>query len=187
MADTPHTAASPVTWEQYAAMPDDGNRYEVVGGELRMSPAPKVLHQIVVAQFTAVLTSLVREHGLGIVVCAPTDVILSDTDIVQPDVLFVRKDRLAIIGDQVRGAPDLVVEVLSQSTRKRDMTEKLALYATHGVGHYWIVNPDDRVLIVYRLSGDSYERIAVYQGADQFQSDLFADATLDLSRVWSEL
>ena len=187
MADTSQTATSPVTWEQYAAMPDDGNRYEVIGGELHMAPAPRFVHQRTLLRLASILDALAEEHDLGVVSCAPTDVILCDTDIVQPDILFIDKDRLDIIDDQVNGSPDLVVEILSPATRRRDMTEKLALYATHGVPHYWIVNPDDQILIVYRLSGKSYNRVAVHQGDDQFQSALFAGATIDLGRVWSEL
>jgi Uma2 family endonuclease len=184
MADTLQTAKAPVTWEQYAAMPQDGKQHQVIGGELIVSPAPRFLHQEVAGALYRHLCDFVYANELGKVAYAPVDVILSDTDIVQPDILFVGKQRLDIIADQVKGPPDLVVEVLSPSTVRLDTETKLALYARSGVPHYWIVNPDDRVVIAYQLSGEKYERVGLHQGDDAFAPALFEGLTLPLAEIW---
>ena len=94
---------------------------------------------------------------MGEVYVAPFDVVLSDTDVVQPDVLFVSKRRSDIITpDNIRGAPDLVVEILSPATAERDRTIKLDLYAQHGVQEYWIVDPDAKSITVLVRGGERF-------------------------------
>jgi Uma2 family endonuclease len=173
-----------MTWNDYAALPDDGRRYEVIEGELIVSPAPTFRHQEVVAELTMTLRSYAETHGLGKVVASPVDVRLDEHTVCQPDILFIRKDRLSIVADQVMGAPDLVIEVLSPWTADTDRRRKAKLYAKFAVPHYWIVSPQDEAVILYRLAGDTYERVAMYQGADRFEAEPFAELTIDLSRVW---
>src|SRR5205814_7415211 len=109
-----------VTYEDYVALPDDGNRYEVIEGELCLVPAPNRRHQDVLLNLAVELRNFVRSRGLGHVYVAPFDVVLSDANIVQPDVVFVSKGRLNILTKAgATGAPDLAIEVLSGSTQRR--------------------------------------------------------------------
>ncbi|MDF2629693.1 MAG: hypothetical protein K0R39_3524 [Symbiobacteriaceae bacterium] len=131
------------TYDDYLKLPDD-QRYEVIGGQLLMTPAPKGRHQTSVSRIHAILWHFVIGPGLGKVMVAPYDVILSEHDIVQPDILYIAKDRLSIYDPDgpLRGAPDLVIEVLSHSTIQRDQGVKRALYAQYGVKVYWLVDPE---------------------------------------------
>jgi Uma2 family endonuclease len=132
-----------LTYRDYAALPDDGRRYEIHDGELSVTPAPGRTHQYVLLRLAAALHAHVSAHDLGEIYIAPFDVILADTTIIQPDITFVAKDRLAILSERgADGAPTLVVEMLSRSTTHVDRTTKLQLYARHAVPYYWIVDPE---------------------------------------------
>ena len=150
-----------LTYEDYVLIPEDGRRHEIIDGDEVVSPSPRTKHQRLVGRLFAALDHYARQHGLGEVFVAPFDVILSDHDIVQPDVLFITDDRLGIVDEvNCKGAPDLVVEVLSESTRRTDLIRKRKLYERVGVADYWIVDPAIDTLQVFRLMGDRYERAA---------------------------
>ena len=135
------------------AMPDDGRRYELVEGELIVSPSPKPRHQLIVGRLTRFLGEL-ADRGVGAVFPAPLDVVLSDRTVFEPDVLFVRTERLDIVTDaNVQGPPDLVVEVLSESTRDDDLGRKLAAYSRFSVTEYWVVDPEARRVRVWCQAG----------------------------------
>jgi Uma2 family endonuclease len=146
-----------LTYQDYAALPDDGRRYEIHDGELSVTPAPNPHHQICAASLFRVLDSHVRAHGLGMVLFAPLDVILTDTAIVQPDLVYLAPDRLATVSRRgIEGPPTLAVEILSPSTTAIDRDTKHRLYARHGVPYFWLVDPDARAIEAYRLQGDRY-------------------------------
>ena len=127
------------TYIDYVNAPED-RRYELLDGDLVMVPAPKRSHQNALLDLAVDLELLMRRTGMGQVFAAPFDVVLTNTDVVQPDIIFVSTERAHIITeDNVQGAPDLVVEILSPSTANRDRTFKRSLYARHGVKEYWIV------------------------------------------------
>ncbi len=161
------TPAVTLTYEDYRNTPDD-ERYELLGGELVVAPAPRLSHQRVAMRLGALCHVFVKERGLGEVFAAPCDVVLSNTDVVQPDLLFVSTEREHVLhgGDCVRGAPDVVIEILSPATAARDRTYKRALYAKHGVKEYWLVDPDTRTVKVLRLEERGYAVAGVY-GAGQ--------------------
>jgi len=120
-----------------------------------------------------------------VVYIAPFDVILEETSIVVPDLLFVAQDRVGIVTDRgVRGAPDLIVEILSPGTARRDRVEKAKLYARHGVGHYWLADPEARILEVYELTEGQYRRTANLADDDSFSPSLFPGLTIALSSLW---
>lgn len=159
-----------VTYADYLAL-DDGQRYEVVDGVLHVTPAPVPRHQIVAAALFRVLDGWVHPRRLGLVLFAPSDVVLSDIDVVQPDVFFVARARLEIVGPKaIEAAPDLVVEVLSPSTRKLDRGAKLAAYARFGVAEHWLVDPQASWLEVRRRVGDDLSLLATLRPGDRLET-----------------
>ena len=154
---------APTTWEDVLRMPDDGNRYEFIGGRLYMTPAPVIRHHRVSERLQSALRRVLELPGHGEVFYAPVLVEFPGTgDRVQPDILFVSSERRGIIGEKaVLGAPDLVVEILSPSTAHRDRGIKLDLYAQRGVREYWIVDPVEDVVDVWRFGRTrGHERFA---------------------------
>ncbi len=154
---------TPTTWEDVLRMPDDGNRYEFIGGRLYVTAAPVTRHQRICKRLQQALISVLEHAGHGEVFFAPYLVEFPGTgDRVQPDIFFVSNERRGIITEkQVLGAPDLVVEILSPSTAHRDRGIKLDLYARRGVREYWIVDPVDDVVDVWRFGENpGHERFA---------------------------
>src|SRR6185295_1366896 len=151
-----------LTYEDYLYFPEDGKRHELIDGEHYVSPAPNLKHQTAVLNIGSDLRDFVRPRGLGRVWAAPVDVLLSDYDVVQPDLVFLSKERmdLAADGANIKGAPDLVAEVLSPSTRRMDAVTKRHLYEKYGVGEYWLVDPELELVQVYRLKEGAYHREA---------------------------
>ena len=150
------------TYEEFANLPDDGNRYEVIAGELSVTPAPSITHQKIATRLIAALENFAEETRAGTVFSAPLDVIFGEGDYLEPDILFVRAERAGIIKEHaVVGAPDLVVEVLSASTARRDRGLKRERYAAYGVPEYWIIDTEARQIEVYRLSGGDLRRTEV--------------------------
>ncbi len=132
------------TYDDYLLLPEE-SRYEIIDGDLRMSPAPTARHQRIVREIVLILAEFVRRHDLGEVMVSPFDVILSETDVVQPDILFVTKDRASIIREKgAFGAPDLVIEILSPATANRDRTVKAKLYAGSFERPGWLPTNLDR-------------------------------------------
>ena len=154
MATQPQTNLS---YDDLASFPEDNLRRELIGGELIVTAAPVIRHQRAVTTLTARLFSYAEQHG-GEVFPAPTDVFFSDIDVVEPDVLFVTEANLAKLERKfVRGAPDLVIEVSSPTTRRLELVRKRDLYERFEVPEYWYVDLDADRIEVYRLEGDSYD------------------------------
>jgi len=144
------------TYEDYLKTPDD-KRYELIEGELLMTPSPITNHQRISGRIEFALRKFVSENDLGEVFDAPYDVYLDDENVVQPDMMFISKGRSKIIGEKnLQGAPDLVVEILSESTAYRDLIQKKKLYAKFGVKEYWIVVPEEKTIDIYSLKDKSY-------------------------------
>ena len=190
-----------LTYEDYVGLPDDGRRYEILHGELEVSPAPNPRHQGVSGSLLLVLLAHAREHGLGRVYSAPIDVILARDSIVQPDLVFVAAGRESIVTERaIEGPPDLAIEILSPWSDQRDRVAKAELYARYGVRHYWIVDPEARTLEMYEPKrgaprrgqrsrgatrrGAEYHLGATYKGAAVARTSLFPDLDIDLGRVW---
>jgi Uma2 family endonuclease len=145
-----------MTYDEYSLLPDDGKRYQVIEGELIVSPSPNFRHQDTVWNLGQLLRDYAKTHNLGVVVGAPMDVILEPQTIVQPDLLFIRHENIGIIGDIIEGAPDLCIEVLSPSTGLHDRHTKKAVYARCGVREYWIVDPVRESVAAYDLDDGTY-------------------------------
>lgn len=176
-------AKKKLTYSDYATIPDDGKRYEVLEGGLLVTPAPSPLHQRVSFRLQRQLADYFGARSLGEVFNAPIDVILSDHDIIQPDLVIVdRPERVSTRG--IEGAPLLVVEILSPSTRKRDRTVKARRYAALGIPHFWLVDPDAHRLECYRAEGTRYSLLGQAEGSTVLEVADWPDLAIDLSALW---
>ncbi|MFC4598664.1 Uma2 family endonuclease [Cohnella hongkongensis] len=178
---------SPVTYELYANMIDDGNRYEISDGVLElMSPSPTFTHQSIIYELQYKLNSRCRSEF--IIVASPIDVILSDTEVRQPDIVLIRRSRVSIISNRgINGAPDLVVEVTSEHSRRRDKVRKRIVYAKYGVSEYWIVDLSNLTLEQYVLDGERYELIEVYAEDDPISSKTVPCASFSMNEIVQSL
>ena len=143
------------TYEDFLLFPDDGKRHEIIDGEHYMSPSPLTKHQRISMNLSVAFSIFLKKNKIGEVFHAPYDVIFSDTNIVEPDILFVSAERAMIVTEKnIQGAPDLVIEILSPSTRKTDEITKRKLYEHYGVGEYWVVDPELETVKIYRRVND---------------------------------
>ncbi|MDQ3411562.1 MAG: Uma2 family endonuclease [Chloroflexota bacterium] len=178
-------ALRPYTYADLANMPDDGNRYEILGGELLVAPAPSRAHQDIFGALHVLFRHYVVTNRLGKVYMAPLDVRLTGYDAVQPDLLYISGERLRNQGPgRIEGAPELALEVLSPTTRSVDLVRKFAAYASAGIQEYWIVDPTRYTISVYALVDGEYERIddteetarsVVLPGLEIVVADVFAE------------
>src|SRR5687768_12446077 len=151
MASGMADSATKLTYEDFVLFPDDGKRHELIDGEHFVTPSPNQRHQSAVMNLILALAPAVRERGLGRVFVAPFDVVFTRHDVVEPDLLYVSVERSAVLTDaNVQGAPDLVIEVLSPSSRRQDEVLKRDLYERGGVAEYWIVDPEAETVKVFR-------------------------------------
>ena len=176
-------------YEDYKSLPESmTKRYELLDGEMLMVPAPTTTHQIISRNIEFLLHSFVRLNQLGTVLYAPVDVVFgagNAREIVQPDVLYISRERGGILfNDEIRGAPDLLVEVLSPGTEERDRTYKKHLYGRYGVREYWIADPDNAAIEVYVSAATDFEHPTIYHANDTLRSALFAGLDIDLQEVF---
>ena len=174
------------------AMPDDGRRYEIHGGELVVVPAPILRHQFAAGELVTMLNDYRRRSG-GLALSAPFDVVFDEHDVLQPDVVFFRAERLRLLDPDspARAAPDLVVEVLSPSTAQLDRGRKMRIFARYAVPEYWIVDPVRQRIEVHVLERDVAEAAGAYRRAqiaapgDTVRSVALPDLTFDAARVFA--
>jgi Uma2 family endonuclease len=174
------------TYRDYAALPDDGKRYELYEGELVEMPSPTLRHQRAIGNLYTILRDHVTRHGLGEVLLAPFDVILSDITVFQPDILYVDRSRGSVLAEHgVEGAPTLAIEVLSPSTAARDRGRKRALYARHGVSYLWLVDPVAGAIDAYLLEGNDYRLSARVAGEVTARLPPFLDLLLSPASLFA--
>lgn len=176
-----------VTYDDYREMPDDGNQYQIIGGELYMTAAPFSRHQQTVRNIFRIIDEYTVQNDLGETYFAPFDVVFSMVDVVQPDILFVAKERLAIISEKnIVAAPDLIVEVLSDSTKNIDRNPKKNLYATQGVKEYWIADPEAQTIEQFILKNGKLELNAkADRNNPEFKCVLMKGMTVNLTKVYN--
>jgi Uma2 family endonuclease len=184
---TSHPHRVKFTYEDYLLFPEDGRRHELIDGEHYVTPAPRTKHQAVVSNLLRTLATCVRDRRLGRVFAAPTDVVLSDLDVVQPDLLFISTARLSIMSDRcIQGPPDLVVEILSESTRKTDEIIKRKLYERFAVREYWIVDPELETVKVFALTDRGYIRSPELsrEAGESLTTSLLPDFRIPLAEIF---
>ena len=183
-----HPATTLYTYDDYLTLPADGNRYEIIEGEILMTPSPFVFHQKISFIIERILDEYVSTHRCGMVLHAPIDVILSITDIVQPDILYIAEERREIITKKnIVAAPDLLVEIISDSSAIIDRTTKKLLYERSGVKEYWIVDPDLESIDCFTLVSGKFESFGSFKNNTQFRSKLLVGLTIDLQKLFALL
>ncbi len=177
------TAKKKKTYGDYQQLPE-GAPYQLIGGELIMTPAPTPYHQRVAQMLNRELLKL-QEEKIGEVLFSPIDVYLSETETYQPDLIFIASERLNIIGEsKIEGAPDLVVEILSPGTAYYDLKHKMKLYEQQGVREYWIVDPMEQSIEVYDNTEGSFKLIAQAAQSGLVQSGIFSSLRVELERIF---
>lgn len=183
-SETAMSTGTRLTHDDYLLFPDDGLRHEILDGEHYVTASPRATHQRVSGHLSFLLTAHCREHHLGEIFVAPFDVILSEHNVVEPDILFVSNERAAIVQDWVRGAPDLVIEILSPSTRRRDETLKARIYREQGVLEYWIVDPDAETVKVWDYAEGGAPEPQLIVGAAALTSPRLPDLSITLEQIF---
>jgi Uma2 family endonuclease len=172
-------------YQDYCRLPE-GQRYEIIDGELYMVKSNGSLHQVVLRNLESMVWPFVRDNQLGQVLFGPLDVILSREDVVQPDLIFVTRERQDMISEQgCEGPPDLVVEVTSLSTSSRDRQQKRELYAKYGVQEYWLVDPVARSIDQMELQGEKLSIKGTYFRKDEYVvSQVIPQLSLPVSHIF---
>ena len=182
----------PFTYDDYKTLTaSTDRRYELIDGDLYMNPSPTVAHQVISRNLALRLHEHVSSRRCGLVLFAPLDVVLGEGEarsVVQPDILFVSNERAGIVTeDEIIGAPDLVVEILSPRTAKRDVGIKKALYARSGVREYWIVDARLEGIEVFSLGESGYGRSVRYETGDRLLSAAVPELELAVADVFAGL
>ena len=178
------TTTTRLTYDDLRLIPPDRNRYELIEGDLFVSAAPNTEHQRKAGRLFRWLSDHVEEHALGEVFIAPCDVVFEPSVVLQPDIVFVSKTRQSIVkATCIEGAPDLVVEVLSDSSRTLDRFVKRDRYAEFGVAEYWLLEPFEPRIDVLRLEGGKYRLVGSFGPADTLESPTFPGLRLSVSSL----
>ncbi len=182
-----------LTYDDFVLFPEDGNRHELIDGEHYVTPSPNTKHQRVSVNLTGLMWSYLQQHPTGHLFAAPFDVVLSQFDVVEPDLIYLSHARAAeILTDKhIRGVPELVVEIASPSTRRRDESVKRQLYERMGVSEYWMVDPEFEAMRVYRRPSDAhasqpFDHVTELslEAGDSLTTPLLEGLVLPLSRVF---
>lgn len=172
------------TYRDYLNLPDE-RRFELIEGELCMVPSPGFFHQVIALNLGTLLRQYVKAHDLGVVLLAPMDVVLSDHDVVQPDVLFVSKASRKIITDAcIRGAPDLVIEIISPTHRERDLLIKKTLYARYRVREYWIADPENRTIEQLIHTGEGFTSRGLFASGETLEPATLPGLALSVDQIF---
>ena len=174
-----------LTYDDYVLFPDDGMRHELIDGEHYVTPSPSTRHQRISLRLTLELGNWLRSHQVGELFAAPFDVVFTKFDVVEPDLLYVSRERATefITEEHALGA-DLVVEIGSPGTRRRDETLKLSLYERAGVSEYWFVDPDQDVIRVYRRTAAQFAPPESFSGHAALRTPLLPGFELPLEKVF---
>jgi Uma2 family endonuclease len=180
-----HKNQSHYTYKDYLAI-DDGNRYEVIEGELVLTPSPGFIHQHVSSKIENAIRVFVEQNKLGLVISAPFDVVLAENVVLQPDVLFISRERYHLItANCLKGAPDLVVEVMSPASGRHDRVKKNRLYRKYGVHEYWLADPQAGTVEVLSARSEGWYQAGIYDEEDILAAPLLPGLHIELRKVFS--
>jgi Uma2 family endonuclease len=179
-----------LTYDDFVQFPDDGKRHEIIDGEHYVTPSPRIRHQVILGNLYLLIASWLEANPIGRVFLSPLDVVMSNIDIVEPDLLYLSNTRAAATLTElhVRGVPELLVEIASPGTRKRDDGIKRHLYERAGVSEYWIVDPDVDRIRVHRRERDTFGRAVELsrEHNDVLTTPLLPGLEMPLSRIFRE-
>ena len=183
-------SAVKLTYDDFVLFPDDGKRHELIDGEHYVTPSPNTKHQRILGSLHLLIGSWLESHGVGQVFMAPYDVVVSDLDVVEPDLFYLSNERAAKVLTPLhaKGVPELVIEIASKATRKRDETIKRRLYEQAGVSEYWVVDPEVDAVRVYRRDGDRFARPIELsrEAGDVMTTALLPGLQIPLTRVFRD-
>ena len=186
----PASSGVKLTYDDFLLFPDDGKRHEIVDGEHYVTPSPNTRHQQILLNIVLLIGRWLDTHPIGRIFFAPYDIVLSDFDVVEPDLVYLSTERAAAIltPKHVRGAPELVVEIVSPRTRQRDETIKRRLYERSGVLEYWVVDPAIDVVRLYRREGERFGRAMelAREAEEVLTTALLPGLELPLARIFDE-
>jgi Uma2 family endonuclease len=177
-----------LTYEDLADLPEDGKRHELIDGEHFVTASPFRKHQGVSIRLSIDIGSYLDEHPIGWVYAAPLDVVLSDIDVVEPDLVFVSRERAELLADRcIAGAPDLVIEILSETTRRRDEVIKRKLYERFGVREYWVIDTELEQVKVYRHTAQGYGKpqILSAEAGDRLETPQLPGLSIPLVKLFA--
>ena len=176
---------TPLTVDDYRQLPETGPRYQLIEGDLFMSPAPNRYHQEISFNITLLLGEYLRKHPVGKLYAAPFDVYFDQINAHQPDLVFVSKKNYPILTDAgAEGAPDFIVEILSPKTAFLDKKSKRQVFARAGVDELWIIDPDLRLIHVYFLQQNAENPSATHGAKDSFTSPHFPGLKIPTARIF---
>ncbi|MBN1351767.1 Uma2 family endonuclease [candidate division KSB1 bacterium] len=180
------TTRDPLTYKHYLAFPNDGIKKEIIEGDLCMSPAPSLKHQTILKRLAHLLDDYVHQKQLCEIFIAPCDVILSDINVVQPDIVFISRENYSILNElNVQGAPDVVFEISSPSSRETDLIFKKRIYERFGVKEYWIVDPEAEAIEIFQNKENQFQLLAKAVPQQPLVSQLIEGLELDLAAIFS--
>ena len=178
----------PRSYDDYAALPPDLQRWELIEGELFMSPAPTSFHQKLITRLVWMLAEQLETSGSASVFPAPFDVILSRNTTVQPDVVVIRKERIQLVTPRgLEAPPDLAIEVVSASSKVQDRAVKRSLYAKFGVPEYWLVDPDAQNVEILVLGQGAYGQHVIFGAGDVLRSPQFDAVSMDVTKLFAPI
>jgi Uma2 family endonuclease len=179
------TDIRPITVREYRDMPEGPPYFQLIEGDIHMSPSPNFFHQTILTNLVVLIRAYLKTHPIGKVQVAPSDVELNDTNVYQPDLYFIRNERLDILTEQGPvGAPDLVVEILSPRTAQLDVGAKRLVYARSGVKEMWVLHPDEEKVEIFRFDQDADRPSATLRGDDSLESALLPGFSVPLAKVF---
>lgn len=177
-----------LTYEEYLALPETMQRYEILDGEFVLTPAPTVKHQVVLGNLYRALFDFVSKRGLGLILLSPHDIIVRRKPKLrtrQPDLTYVSKARERILGERIEGGgPDLVIEILSPGDTRKRMQGKLKDYSAIGVRECWLISLEAETVEVLRLSKKSAKRVGLYGAGDIITSDVLIGLQLQTNKIF---
>jgi len=180
-----HAKAPLITRHDYQEMPEGPPYFQVIEGELVMTPSPNLFHQDISGNIFTILRGYLVKHPIWSSHIAPLDVYLSDVNVYQPDVIFVSSARRSLLTDHgIEGAPDLVVEILSPGTARYDKGSKRKIYARTGVKELWLIDPDLKSIQLYEMNRNPETPAATHGANSKFTSPLFPRLTLKAAAIF---